>query len=62
MAEAIPSPQVYHKTMVDIYELMNKGEANLTDTELTLLAQLSTAAEVYEDTVMGLKPIAPQQQ
>jgi len=52
----IASKKAYHETMVAIYDLMNKGEANLSETELTTLAAMAEAAEEYEDTVLGLKP------
>jgi antitoxin component HigA of HigAB toxin-antitoxin module len=56
MKHAITSRKVYHETMVAIYELMNKGEANLTAKELKTLATMAKAAEEYEDNVLGLKP------
>src|SRR5476651_894816 len=46
----------YHETMIAIYDLMNKGEANLTDDELKKLAEITVVAEKYEDEVLGLKP------
>lgn len=52
----IGSKKEYHETMVEIYNLMNKGEKNLTKKELTQLSLLSNAAEKYEDEVLGLKP------
>lgn len=42
--------------MVDIYNLMNKGEAALTKSELKKLSDMSVAAEKYEDEVLGLRP------
>ena len=42
--------------MVAVYDLMNKGEANLTAKELKTLAAMAKAAEEYEDNVLGLKP------
>ena len=42
--------------MVDVYKLMNKGEANLTQSELKKLAAMTVAAEKYEDEVLGFKP------
>jgi len=44
--------------MVAVYELMNKGEANLTQKELRSLQSMAKAAEDYEDNVLGLKTIA----
>lgn len=53
----ISSKKEYHETMVAIYNLMNKGEENLTKKELSQLSSMAMAAELYEDTVLGLKPI-----
>ena len=52
----ITSKKTYHETMVAVYELMNKGEANLTASELRKLAAMAAAAEKYEDEILGLKP------
>lgn len=61
MKHTITSKKAYHETMVAVYELMNKGEANLTKKELNNLAAKAEAAEEYEDSVLGLKPVkAPQ--
>lgn len=43
--------------MVSIYNLMNKGEANLTSDEMKRMAAMAVAAEEYEDNILGLKPI-----
>ena len=56
MKYAITSRKAYHETMVNVYELMNKGEKNLTARELKSLAAMAKAAEEYEDKVLGLKP------
>ena len=56
MKHSIPSKKAYHETMVAVYSLMNKGEANLTAKELKTLAAMAKAAEEYEDNVLGLKP------
>jgi HTH-type transcriptional regulator/antitoxin HigA len=53
----IETDKNYHETMVAIYDLMNKGEANLTETEIKQLALMSVATEQYEDEVLHLKPI-----
>lgn len=42
--------------MVEIYNLMNKGESALTKAELKRLSEMSAAAEKYEDEVLGLRP------
>ncbi len=56
MKHEISSKKDYHETMVAVYNLMNKGEANLTATEIKNLAAMAKAAEKYEDEVLGLKP------
>jgi HTH-type transcriptional regulator/antitoxin HigA len=56
MKNEIKSKKAYHELMVEIYTLMNKGEANLNASELKKLAAMSSAAEHYEDTILGLKP------
>jgi hypothetical protein len=56
MKFAIPSKKSYHETMVAVYNLMNKGEANLSTKELKELSVMAEAAEQYEDSVLGLKP------
>ncbi len=55
MKYEINSKQAYHETMVTIYELMNKGEANLSIADLKKLAAMSAAAEKYEDEVLGFQ-------
>ncbi len=52
----ISSKKQYHETMANIYELMNKGEANLTKTESKKLVLMVNAAEKFEDEKMGLRP------
>jgi hypothetical protein len=47
----------YHETMVEIYELMDKGEHNLTPAEIKKLAEMTMAVEKYEDEVLKLKPV-----
>jgi hypothetical protein len=56
MKHIIPSEKTYHETMVAVYNLMDKGEANLSPTELKTLSQMAESAEEYEDNVLGLKP------
>jgi HTH-type transcriptional regulator/antitoxin HigA len=56
MSYAIQSKKQYHQTMVEIYNLMNKGGSALTKSEQKKLADMSVAAEKYEDEVMGLRP------
>ena len=52
----IGSKKEYHQTMVAIFDLMNKGEANLTEGELDKMHAMAVAAEHYEDSVLGLRP------
>lgn len=59
MKHLINSKKSYHETMVAVYNLMNKGEANLTSSELKKLTAMSTEAERYEDEVLNLKPARP---
>lgn len=56
MKHLINSKKAYHETMVNIYNLMNKGEVNLTKAELQQLETMALAAEKFEDEVLGLKP------
>jgi antitoxin component HigA of HigAB toxin-antitoxin module len=56
MKKQIKSKKEYHENMVAIYNLMNKGQNNLTKAELKVLTAMSIAAENYEETVLGLKP------
>ena len=42
--------------MVDIYNLMNKGEGKLTKIESSKLSKMAMAAELYEENILGLKP------
>lgn len=56
MKHTITSRKAYHETMVAVYDLMNKGEANLTENELDKLQAMAKATEEYEDNVLGLKP------
>jgi HTH-type transcriptional regulator / antitoxin HigA len=50
----IDSKKAYHETMVAIFNLMNKGEANLSKSELNKLGVMAKAAEKYEIDVLGL--------
>lgn len=56
MKYEITSKKAYHETMLAIYELMDKGESNLSRAEIKRLAGMSEAAEKFEDEVLGLKP------
>jgi HTH-type transcriptional regulator/antitoxin HigA len=53
----IETDKNYHETMIEIYELMNKGEANLSTEELDRIEIMAVAAEKYEDEVLHLKPV-----
>ena len=57
MKFAITSKKAYHETMIKVFDLMNKGESNLTKNELKALAAMANAAEDYEDNVLRLKPV-----
>ena len=57
MKHKITSKKAYHETMVAIYDLMNKGEANLNEEEMKKLGVMAEAAEEYEENVLGLKPL-----
>lgn len=39
----------YEAAMDEIYELMNRGEANLSETEKDKVYEMAVAAEAYED-------------
>lgn len=52
----IKSKRAYHEMMVEIYNLMNKGEGKLTKQESTKLSKMSIAVEIYENQILGLKP------
>ena len=56
MKHVINSKKAYHETMVTVYNLMNKGESNLTPVELKKLAELAKFSEKYEDEVLSLQP------
>jgi len=45
----------YADIIAAIYDLMNKGEANLTTVELKKLGAMSLAAEKHEDEVLRLQ-------
>ena len=61
MKYKINSKKEYHQTMVEVYELMNKGEGKLSEHELNKLSVMAEAAEKYEDEVLQLKPIRQPQ-
>jgi HTH-type transcriptional regulator/antitoxin HigA len=56
----IKSKKEYHEMMVEIYNLMNKGGSKLTKLESTKLSKMAIAAELYEDSILGLKPLKEQ--
>jgi len=53
---SIDSDETYDGVMVIIYDLMNKGESNLTPAELERLENMAKAVEKYEDEILHLKP------
>jgi len=54
MKYQIKSKREYHQTMVQVYDLMNKGEHSLSEDELSKLSVMAEAAEKYENEVLGL--------
>lgn len=56
MGKELKSKKVYHELMIDIYNLMNKEEGKLTKAESTKLSKMAIVAELYEETMLGLKP------
>jgi len=56
-ATKIQYKKEYHEMMVEIYNLMNKRESKLTKLESTKLSKMAIAAELYEDSILGLKPL-----
>ena len=57
MEYKIDSEKQFHQTMILIYDLMNKGEANLTKSDTEKLMAMTIAAEKFEDEVLGLRQI-----
>jgi len=57
MEYKIASEKQYHETMILIYDQMNKGGANLDETDNEKLSAMTVAAEKFEDEVLGLKPV-----
>lgn len=55
MEYAIHSEKQYHEMMVKIYDLMNQGEAKLTEADVRKLTAMTVAAEKFEDDVLQLK-------
>jgi len=54
MKYQIKSKKEYHQTMVQVYDLMNKGEHTLSEDELSKLSVMAEAADKYENEVLGL--------
>ncbi len=52
----ITSKKQYHETMAVVYDLMNRGEANLSKAELEKARLLAESAEKYEDETLELRP------
>jgi HTH-type transcriptional regulator/antitoxin HigA len=52
----IVSEKQYHETMLLIYDLMNKGDAGLNESDTEKITAMTIAAEKFEDQVLGLKP------
>ena len=54
MKYQIKSKKEYHQTMVQVYDLMNKGEHSLSEDELSKLSVMAEAADKYENEVLCL--------
>lgn len=54
MKYQIKSKKEYHQTMVQVYNLMNRGEHSLSEEELSKLSVMAEAAEKYENEVLGV--------
>ena len=54
MKYQIKSKREYHQTMIQVYDLMNKGEHTLSEDQLSKLSVMAEAAEKYENEVLGL--------
>jgi HTH-type transcriptional regulator/antitoxin HigA len=54
MKYKISSKKEYHQTMVQVYDLMNKGEQSLSEEELNKLSVMAEAAEKYENDELGM--------
>jgi HTH-type transcriptional regulator / antitoxin HigA len=54
MKYQIKSKREYHQTMVQVYDLMNKGEHTLSEDQLSKLSVMAEAAEKYENEVLGI--------
>ncbi len=54
MKYQIKSKREYHQTMIQVYDLMNKGEHSLSEDELSKLSVMAEVAEKYENEVLGL--------
>lgn len=52
---SIKTDKDYHQMMIAVYELMNKGEAQLTTSEIEELQKMTLLAEKYENEVMGFE-------
>ena len=47
----------YKAALKTVYEMMNKGEANISEAETVELEKMAKAVEHYEDYVLKLMPI-----
>ena len=56
MEYLITSEKHYHESMIMIYDLMNKGEKNITFAETEKLIAMTKATEKYEDESLGWRP------
>lgn len=54
---AITSDENYREIMIVVYELMNKGAADLSDEKLEELKIMTLAVEKYEDEELNLNKL-----
>ena len=52
-SDKIASEKQYHQTMIDIYDLMNRGEERLSESDTEKLIAMTTSAEEFEDEILG---------
>jgi antitoxin component HigA of HigAB toxin-antitoxin module len=53
----IKNNKEYKEALHKVYNLMNKGEENVTDAEARQIEQMAKAIEYYEDYVLKIMPL-----
>lgn len=53
----IKSNKEYKEALHKVYQLMNKGEENITDSEAEEVAKMAKAIEYYEDYTLKIMPL-----